>query len=569
MSDPLSPLDFKFLPDWLKESAPSNPYAGFQGDSGDAKDDRHRGGGRREGGRSSRFPQSREGEGRRYQRSGRPQRDSRGSSDRHGKKHGHNDAFRGERRESRPIAESAPVNLRIEFLPEPTGAANISKQIRQSGRAYPLFNTARLFLEKPERHLVRITSNDASRPLYQIGDSHICLDRSFLERFAFRDFRSDYYREEITDIEPPKGNYTNVARCRSTGLLLGPTSYHGYQPAIRKLYEERFSRRMSFVQFQREEIETVSGEQAVADWKSQLSKQTTYHTTQEPEPLIFNSLQDAESHFKKTYLPTLIKSGASLQCSGKIARELPERGVTRAIREAFDRELAYPSSLVNGLRQFLADQNLQVFKHRKRVLFLSSVRPKRAESSQEFSDGPASILKTIEEHPRINRRELALRILGKEEAESQEPSERKKQLASDLHYLVHAGFVIEFSDGHLDLPLSPNAPTPSPSDPEHDTDPESASTSQSGEPSDSPQTSPHPSDSEPLDQPPLDQHEEDAMQATTGEDPHSEPPSVLPSLPTPTPEATSVLPDPVAIEAHSDAPTSKDGEKDHLPTPSF
>jgi hypothetical protein len=34
---------------------------------------------------------------------------------------------------------------------------------------------------------------------------------------------------------------------------------------------------------------------------------------------------------------------------------------------------------------------------------------------------------------------------------------RKESLASDLHYLVHAGHVIEFHDGTLDLPLSPKA----------------------------------------------------------------------------------------------------------------
>jgi hypothetical protein len=53
--------------------------------------------------------------------------------------------------------------------------------------------------------------------------------------------------------------------------------------AIRKLYEERFSRRMSFVQFQKEEIEVVSSEQAVADWKEQASKQTVYYTTNEAQ----------------------------------------------------------------------------------------------------------------------------------------------------------------------------------------------------------------------------------------------------------------------------------------------
>jgi hypothetical protein len=34
---------------------------------------------------------------------------------------------------------------------------------------------------------------------------------------------------------------------------------------------------------------------------------------------------------------------------------------------------------------------------------------------------------------------------------------RKEAIASDLHYLIHAGHVIEFHDGTLDLPLSPKA----------------------------------------------------------------------------------------------------------------
>lgn len=464
MSDPLSPLDLKFLPDWLKETPSTNKYANFHGES-EGRFDRDR---------SSRGPSRGapdKGRGGNDRRSDRPDRagnrrpggpDSRGrSGDRHYRDDNRRDQGRGSAQGSyatRP--HFTPPQFKVEFLPEEGAAASIAKQIRQSSRAYPLFGTARLFLEKPERHFTRITSSDPAKPLFQLENGPISFERDLIARNAFRLCRDRFYREEVREVEPPKGNYTSVARCRSNGMLLGPTNHHAYQVAIRKLYEERFSRRMSFGQFQKEELEVVSSEQAVADWKEQSSKQTVFYTTTETEQVEFKSLQEVESHFNKNYLESLIKSGLSLDCSGKSARDLPERFLSVAVREAFDRELAYPASLVHGLRPYFNEQNLHVFKHRKRVLYLSAVRPKPVSSSNEFADGPATLLTVIGESPRISKRDLAVKILGGSEPESLESPELaalKTQLAADLHYLVHTGHVIEFADGKLDLPLSPAA----------------------------------------------------------------------------------------------------------------
>ena len=469
MSDQLSPLDLKFLPDWLKETPASNKYANFQGES-EGRFDRNR---------SSRGPSRGgpdRGKGGNDRRSDRPDRGNRNdggnrrpggpgagnrSGDRHSRPGDRRDQSRGPGHGSpAPRPHFTPPQFKVEFLPEEGAAASIAKQIRQSSRAYPLFGTARLFLEKPERHFIRVTSSDPAKPLFQLDNGPISFERDLVARNAFRQCRDKFYREEVREIEAPKGNYTSVARCRSNGLLLGPTNHHAYQVAIRKLYEERFSRRMSFVQFQKEEIEVVSSEQAVADWKEQASKQTVYHTTNEAQPVEFKSLQEVEAHFNKTHLESLIKSGPALDCSGKAARDLPERFLSTAAREAFDRELAYPASLVHGLRPYFNEQNLHVFKHRKRVLYLSAVRPKSVTSSNEFADGPATLLTVIGESPRISKRDLAIKILGTPEPDAPESPElaaRKTQLAADLHYLVHTGHVIEFADGKLDLPLSPAA----------------------------------------------------------------------------------------------------------------
>ncbi len=474
MSDLPSDLDLKFLPDWLKEAPSENRYANYQGESPDrgGRGDRGRSpGGRPSGGgggprndRRSAAPKPggpRPGGDRRDQT---PRRDQPRRDDR---PHGGGAQGGGDRRndsQSRPPAVPQAPTVRVEFLPEPNGAAGIAKQIRSGSRAYPLFGTARLFLEKPERHRVRITSLDATKPLFQIDDGPISFDRAGLERNAFAMFKDAYYQEEVIQGEPIKGNFSNVARSRSTGAFLGPTNHHGYQPALRNLYEDRFSRRMSFADFQHEDIVIVNTEQAINDWKEQARSSTTYTTLKEAEPTVFKSLNEIEQHFRKNYLPQLIKSGVSLETNGASSRDCTDRSILAGLRDAWEQERGFPGSLVHHLRPRLMDAGLHFFKHRKRVLYISPIRPQRHASGELFSGNIASILAAIETLPRITRPKLASKLLG-EQSESPDMLPKKAALASDLHYLIHAGHVIEFHDGALDLPLSPKAenesqPTP-------------------------------------------------------------------------------------------------------------
>ncbi len=468
MSDFSDEFDLKFLPAWLKETPAKNPYADYEGDTGDRlrrdRDDRSprgprpagRGGppgGDRRGPRPDRPP----GDRARGPRPGgdRPRGD-RPQGDRRGGDRGPGGRPQDRRDAPRPLRETAPAQLKIEFLPEPIAAAGIAKQIHASGRACAVFGTAKLFLDRPERHLVRVTSSDPAVPLFQIGDGPVSFDRGIIERNAFLHARDQYYSSETVQSEPIKGNFTNVARCRASGTLLGPTNHHGYQPALRKLYEERFSRQMSFPQFQQYEIDVVADEQTVADWKEQARSSTTYTTTQEAEPVTFKTLFDAEQHFKKTYLPQLVKTGTTLECSGHASRVTADRHVAGAARAAWEAEGRFPQGLVSALCPYFNEAGLAFFKHRKRTLFVCAIKPQRHPLGQAFSDGISSILGTVELSPRIKRPQLAAKILG-EAQDTPEFSARKAQLASDLHYLLQVGHVIEFSDGSLELPLDPKA----------------------------------------------------------------------------------------------------------------
>ncbi len=145
-----------------------------------------------------------------------------------------------------------------------------------------------MFLEKPERYEVRLIGKAESR-LYRLGDNGaLSLNREFLERNAFRLAQSEFYRIDITESEPIKGNFSNVARCRLSGTFLGPTNHHNYQSQLRSLYEQRFSRRMSFADYQRQ-IEIVNDAELIDRWKEEARKVTTYTTSREQVPSTFSS----------------------------------------------------------------------------------------------------------------------------------------------------------------------------------------------------------------------------------------------------------------------------------------
>ncbi len=346
----------------------------------------------------------------------------------------------------------------MEVLPEPMIALSIAKQVKASSRACGVFRLAKMFLEHPDRLRIRVTALEKDAVMYQIGDGIVAFDRTVLERGAYAQFKKDFYETEQIEGEPPKGKYTSVARERMSGVLLGPSSHHGYQVAIRKLYEERFSRRMDFADFQRN-IEMVNDPVVFEQWKKQASTVTVIKTrvAAGEEPVTFKDDYEAEQHFKLNHLPNLIRTGTTLEMTGTAMNWFPERNVAFNVRDAIDREHRFPGQMVNALRPIFSEAGLHHFKWKKKILFVSAIRPVRHNAGEAFSDGMAFILTTVNEHPGIPRPDLLLRLLAGIAPDSEEGLAKKEALAADLHYLIHVGHVVEFQNGALELPLDRRA----------------------------------------------------------------------------------------------------------------
>ena len=456
-NEPIDLLDLKLLPAWVKESPDGNAYADFEGDDAAGADRR---GGRMGGGQ--RRPQGRDNWNKKRPAPGaqRPTPRAGGEGRPRGQQRRDRPPQRG-RPQDRPRAdrpredrdrapERPPIDVAVRFIPHPAAFESVAAQIKAEALAYSVFSLARLFLQKPERYDVHVAAKPES-PLYQLGENGaISAEKPFLENSAFRLAQSDFYKPETTQTDPIKGNFSSIARDRLSGTVLGPTNYHDYQRKLRGLYEQRFSRRMSFPDFQRQ-IEIVSDPALVEQWKEEARMHTTFTTTREEPPQTFNTAAEAEKHFRQHYLPSLIRPMEETTIGGVASRNLPDRALRRAIENAWTMQTRSPSQMMAELSNCFREAGLHIFRHRKGMLFVSPVRV-RPFVHEEASVSPhvRVIVEAIGANPRINRKDLAEKLLVDVPAE--EAESRKLALASDLKWLISEGYVIEFNDGSLDLP---------------------------------------------------------------------------------------------------------------------
>jgi hypothetical protein len=438
-------LDLKFLPAWLKETSAENRYADFAGEEPGPGARERRAPDRRGGDRRERGPRPPRGKERRDPR----ERERRPT------------AGRAEERTRPEMPQAPPVTVEVRFVPDSRVLEAVLAQIKGGHLAYSVFSLARMFLDKPERYDVLLKAETGT--LFQLGENGpIASDQRVLENGAFLAQKDEFYRTEVSQTEPIKGNFTAIARCRLSGILLGPPNHHTYQPQLRNLYEQRFSRRMSFPDYQRQ-IEIVTNPEAVERWKEEARSVTTYVTLKEEPPLTFKSAAETERHFRQTYLPGLLRSNAEARVDGVASRRLADRSLGRTIEDAWAREFRSPSRMMQELMGGFRQSALHTFRHRKGMLFVSPIRVRPFQhGSSSVSASVAAILSTVGENPGINRKQL-LEKQPHDESEAAEAREKKKlSLASDLHWLISEGHVIEFNDGALDLARAKAAPAVAP-----------------------------------------------------------------------------------------------------------
>lgn len=393
-------LDLHFLPAWAQQAPDLNRYAKFEGGDGDR--------GRRGRRPDRRGDQRGDPRGRsRDPRSGpsqqRPQRGHGRDRDRD------RDRDRGPRQRREEQIQLPEVNVML--IPEDKGVESLARQIRLTGRAYPIFEVAALILKKPERFhvhfsVIKKSGGQPAQSLFACNlDNTVWLSEEEAVRHIFKHHFDTFYQTEKIPTDPPKGTYTFVAQCGISGEILGPPNYHDYQNKLRKLHAQRFSN-MAFDHY-KSRVRIVKDEEIVKKWLEDQSFRHEYNCLNVPEPKKLNTMAEVEQHFRETHLPNIVRSVDSFTLTDMASRNLLPAPLQALCRRLLDEQRRFPLKVVNKLSQQFAGHGLQFFKVNKTFTHVAVARPHFLDlAATPVSAGVKRIVEFIDAKPGTNRKDL-------------------------------------------------------------------------------------------------------------------------------------------------------------------
>ena len=464
-------LDFQFLPEWAQEDSGKNKYASHSGN--DRGGDARRGGGRKSqnqrgrGDQKARGSNGSKGKSRSDSRRGGRERrerpvpqESRGGRMKH---HGKGDRFQ------RPKVPN--LNLKVDFVPDEKGVESIAKEIKLTGRAYPLFQIALLILNRSSRYAIKLSrqnnsddKEEAQRLFRCKLDETVWLTKEQCVRHALSSCFEDFYETRKTETEGPKGNFTFVSKCGVTGKYLGAPNHHNYQNDLVVFHAERLPR-MPFEKF-KSRIQIVKDEEAVNEWLEECKWKTEFVSKKTDEKNVFGRRDEVQAHFESNHLEEVFEETQSCSISGENAKSLQEpRQLAEFLKDQWHRQKHFPMQLSTHLSRIFSRLGLQFFKKDKKITHVSVARPSFLDiESEPVSHSVRRIMQFIDATNNCTRRQILehLRDAEGDEADKAEEdsglengSGGKNQVISDLHWLIHQGHVLEFSDGIIETSKRP------------------------------------------------------------------------------------------------------------------
>ena len=386
-------------------------------------------------------------------------------------------------------------------MAELEGVQSIAKQIRLTGRAYPLFDIAHLIVKSTNRfHFHYTVKKKDGKPLEKLFQCSLDGTLFTDEEEAFQHLLSNqldtFYKTEKIPTDPPKGTYTLVAQCGMSGELLGPPNYHDYQNKLVKLHQRKFAK-MPFEKF-KSRVKMVRDEEVVKQWVDQQSFKTEYICLNVPEELRLESMDAVQKHFRETHFGELLKEVQTGTISGKDGLNQPCRGLRSLSQRFLNDQRRFPINVVHGLSQQFAGLGLQFFKIDKNKTHVAVARPRHLDLDETpVSEGVKKIINFIRSNKKCTRVDLMKELApggtaeaktapkpaeaapeppaeteatASESPESQqsapapapapapaatELSPEETEVRNNLHWLIHEGHVVEFANGQLHTPEKP------------------------------------------------------------------------------------------------------------------
>ncbi|MBN2162087.1 MAG: hypothetical protein JXR25_09235 [Pontiellaceae bacterium] len=406
-------LDLNFVPQWARKPPGESHYSRKEYEPKTERNERR--GGRRDD--------------RREDRPRRPRRDS--------------GEDRGERRPRPDPARELPVG--VSFLPEQKRLASLVRQIHHSRRAYPLMDLANLLIQDAEGYLVKLEVDKTSDlQLFQCRCCKaVCMSEEAVRQHIMGRHLADFYSEDVIEGEAPSGSFPGVARCRKTGILLGPPNHHSYIEKLTELHQSRFPH-LSLDEV-KQQVEVVRDEELIEQWREESRRQTMYRSRRDTEAEPLNRRQvelafarDIEKHYEPVHRAIV---------PSKVAQQLEDRDLVHTIHQVWIKESRFPLSMSFSMRAAFRHMHLHLFKAGK-VNFVTHIKPHPV-APEDTVPNIAEVLMFLKENPGSTRMHVLEVLHPSLDPKSLEAKEALKPLS----WLIERGHIIEFFNGTLAIPI--------------------------------------------------------------------------------------------------------------------
>lgn len=395
--------------------------------------------------------------------------------ERHGKKKFQRGGFGGRKgpredrreppREKRPLPPANPLPwLRFAFTATPPAVETVVQQIRHTGKTFSLFDIARILLRNPASYIIELSARPpaAEGPFYKARvDGSVWLSRTAAVQHLLRTKLDQFYSATTVDIEPPKGNFTVVAVCGMSGTLLGPPNLHDYERRLRELHRQKFAH-MDFEKF-RARLTMDRSPETIEKWRLSASKVVEFYPKECESPEKLQGLEAVEKHFLAHYAEAGIEALTTCDIPGDVTATAVDSVLVPLLARAREEEERFPLRLAQSLSRALTQAGLRFRKSPNRTTWVSAARPRHLDATQvAVRDSIRRILEVIGENKGIRRGELldllappptsapeAVTAAGSMVALPADPA--RQAVMEELLWLTHEGYVIEFSDGRLEV----------------------------------------------------------------------------------------------------------------------
>lgn len=366
--------------------------------------------------------------------------------------------------------------MKVTIEPEDRSLDALAQHVKAQGRAFSLFDAARLVLAGVERHQIHFECEpERLVGLFKVeGDNALFETREEALHHVMKSpaALAAYYQAEEIELEEPKGNFTSVAVCGMSGEILGPPSHHSYQTALKRLHNERFGH-LAFEDYKRR-VQVRAEPEMVEKWKEQQRKGTRWtwlkgEVTEGAQPVTFNTAAEVEAHFRRTHGDSAAVEVRSHVIHGNVRREQLSPGLGRLFRRTLEDTRKHLFELSQRIAHGLEKRGLKLFKRRSGKLFVSRIKPRAIDPGVVFSERVTQIVEHIRKEPGIQAAKLLedlapspAPVEGAAEPAEKVLTEDQKSVIRDLRWLADEGYVIEYSDGPVFLGIQGDPPNAKP-----------------------------------------------------------------------------------------------------------